>query len=724
MPGTSAMNCVNDLVISVACSLVTAAARLEDHRGSDGGGGGGAAVGGGARADDTSTVTAAAAAAIPTTTAASILSQEVGAASSEASALIAAIDFVFPGELGKHANAEASKAATWLQGGTEVDEEQPAPAESTSQGVTTMVGVEHANTAARASASQATSALVQASASALPPCPYGLTCYRTSNPTHSAEFSHDGGAVPQGMLISVKPICGQTITIEVELSDSIKSVKAKVQIQSKASISKGQPILIFAGKQLDDGRTLGYYRIRNQSTLHLVVKHCANHPSDLAFEPRDIQALLTSICSIEPSTADAVCFAAVLEYLVAEILELAGSAARDNEKTRVSTRHLCLAIRNDVELNTMLGASTILSGGVVPNIQALLLPKTRTRVANYHPDNGWRTSNGAEPTSSVGMYRQSPLVETVLSTPALYMVAARAGCFRPTDDALDKVRSLMVTVLTKLAAAAAEQAALEEAATVVSSVHVLAAADCLTGQHGVLLGSGRMQALFDPSSRSKETAHDDAAANASGSTINGARASGGGRTRSSAAADSSAAALLESYAANVLEEDIRRRNPATTAYMRKYAPLELYRAVEYPGDGWGEQCAPGSTKPRQHTTTTILLREICRFQKSGQRLIAPDKVAPLVHAVLAQAATNAAAAAGDAAKLGPQLPSFSTGALELLTEAIQDFAVRLLNSRTRRLFGAAGLTESDISAMASFTRCMPAMLLLSHRCMNCKTSAA
>jgi histone H2A len=73
----------------------------------------------------------------------------------------------------------------------------------------------------------------------------------------------------------------------------------------------------------------------------------------------------------------AVYLAAVLEYLSAEVLELSGNAARDNRRARIIPRHIQLAIRNDDELNRLLCCVTIAQGGVLPNIQAVLLPKKR-----------------------------------------------------------------------------------------------------------------------------------------------------------------------------------------------------------------------------------------------------------------------------------------------------------------------------------------------------------
>uniref|UniRef100_A0A8C5LSN1 Histone H2A n=1 Tax=Leptobrachium leishanense TaxID=445787 RepID=A0A8C5LSN1_9ANUR len=88
-------------------------------------------------------------------------------------------------------------------------------------------------------------------------------------------------------------------------------------------------------------------------------------------------------------SGSAIYLAAALEYLCAEVLELAGNAARDNKKSRIMPRHIQLAVRNDDELSKLFAGITIADGGVLPHIHAILLPKRTVR--------GPKDSKAAEP---------------------------------------------------------------------------------------------------------------------------------------------------------------------------------------------------------------------------------------------------------------------------------------------------------------------------------------
>ena len=101
--------------------------------------------------------------------------------------------------------------------------------------------------------------------------------------------------------------------------------------------------------------------------------------SGLTFPVGRLHSYLKSDAKMRIGATTAVYISAILEYIAAEILEMAGNAARDNKVKRVNPRFIFLAIQNDKEVKALFPNSIFLKGGVMPHINPNLLPKTRKR---------------------------------------------------------------------------------------------------------------------------------------------------------------------------------------------------------------------------------------------------------------------------------------------------------------------------------------------------------
>ncbi|OCF39022.1 hypothetical protein I317_07199 [Kwoniella heveanensis CBS 569] len=111
------------------------------------------------------------------------------------------------------------------------------------------------------------------------------------------------------------------------------------------------------------------------------------------------------------ATSAAVFMAASLEYLIAEVMEMGGNAAKDNKSKTIKPRHLKLAISNDDKFNRLIGKATIAQGGVRPHIAPSLLPR------NSKANNKKKDSQTTASTSTATLRGSSPKKKSVSNRP-------------------------------------------------------------------------------------------------------------------------------------------------------------------------------------------------------------------------------------------------------------------------------------------------------------------